>query len=663
MNNEELRKTGYPHIDKPWMKYYKENIDTQDPKVNMTEYLKMVNKGRGDILAESYYGKTLTQREYFSKVDEASTCLSEIGVKKGEIIMNLVPNIPESGRIWLGATQIGATSDFIDPRPDTMNIETNSKKVLEILKYEKAKYIVSLDICYAGMLRPIEKELKEMGIEAIILLSASDSMNLSGKMSYLKDVISYNGIKNSKLVDANIKKLNFLQAISSKLKQMQKQQKEINELIKTSSLNIVRYSDLVRECSFSKWNNVSDMDAITYIGHTSGTSGARPKPITATNKQAVSTLEQLRKGNVNFDVGDRALNVLPFFAPFGAFDNYALNLSSGACNINVPEFDISEFGYLLKKYSPNVVMSTPAWLVSLSSCKYLDKEDLSSIKTVIYGGDSMTPQDEEKINKFLKNHGSNAVVEKGYGMSELLGCGSYAQDEYNKPASIGIPLPNTTFALVDPKVEDRLVPLKINETGNTVGELAISSDAVTEGKLNGEIVIPHFELDGKDYIRTRDIVEMDQDGVFFHQSRKDRSFARFDGYKYKPYEVENVIEQNPLVKYVMVVDYFDDNKRGIMPICHIVLNDEHKDIDDIEVVKEIVYNQIISNPEMSSRQIPSKFKIRETMPISKNGKTDFNSLRKEELDGSEINVDISETNLTVDDIKIYKNKSKQLIKK
>jgi len=660
---EEKKITGYAHIDKPWMKYYKGHVESENPKVNMTQYIKDVNIGRDKILAESYYGKDLTQSEFFSEVDKASMCLNEIGVKKGDVIMNLVPNVPESGRIWLGATQIGATSDFIDPRPDTMNIESNAKKVLEILKYEKANYIIALDICYMAMLRPIEKELKELGIDTIILLNASDSMNLGGKISYLKDVIVYNSIKNDKLAEANVKKLNSLQALSAKLKYMQTQERELEKLLKTSSLNIIKYSDLVKECNISKWNKVNDENTITYIGHTSGTSGARPKPITATNKQAVSTLEQLRKGNVNFDVGDMALNVLPFFAPFGAFDNYALNLSSGACNINVPEFDISEFGYLLKKYSPNVIMSTPAWLTSLSSCKYLKNVDLSSIKTIIYGGDSMTAQDEEKINEFLRNHGSNAVVEKGYGMSEFLGCGSYAQDDYNKPASIGIPLPETTFAIVNPKIEDKLVPVKANEKGITTGELAVSSDAVTQGIMNGEIIVPHFELDGKSYIRTRDIVDMDSDGVFYHQARKDRSFARFDGYKYKPYEVENIIEQSPIVKYVMVVDYFDENKRGIMPICHIVLNDEYKDMDDIEVVKNIVYNEIISNPEMSSRQIPSKFKIRESMPLSKNGKTDFNALKMENLDGSEINVDISETNLTVDNIEIYKNNNKLLVKR
>ena len=65
---------------------------------------------------------------------------------------------------------------------------------------------------------------------------------------------------------------------------------------------------------------------------------------------------------------------------------------------------------------------------------------------------------------------------------------------------------------------------------------------------------------------------------------------------------------------------------------------------------------------MSSRQIPAKFKVRVSMPISKNGKEDFNALRREELDGTEINVDVNETNLTVDSIDIYYDKKNNKVK-
>ena len=102
-----------------------------------------------------------------------------------------------------------------------------------------------------------------------------------------------------------------------------------------------------------------------------------------------------------------------------------------------------------------------------------------------------------------------------------------------------------------------------------------------------------------------------------------------------------------------------------MPMCHLVLkNNDISEEEKIEVIKDIVYNNIIGDSTMSSRQIPAKFKIRESMPLTKNSKVDFNALKNEPLDGSEINVDVSETNLTVDHIEIYKDtkKSKTRIK-
>ena len=190
---------GYPHIDKPWLKYYDENtLLDMPPKTNMTEYLKKVTKPYRKMIANTFYGKEFTYEELFQNVDSCSKMLTYIGVGKQEVIAYLVPNLPQSAELWLGATQIGAISDFIDPRPDSMDIIANSKKVLEILKYERAKYIIALDICYLAMLKPIEKDLKELGIEKIILVSANDYMPLTGQLDYLKDVIKYNELKNAR---------------------------------------------------------------------------------------------------------------------------------------------------------------------------------------------------------------------------------------------------------------------------------------------------------------------------------------------------------------------------------------------------------------------------------------------------------------------------------
>lgn len=647
----------YPHITKPWMKYYDESkIKCENPKTNLADYIKQKNNGNEYGIASTYYGSKTSYHELFEKIDNFSKMLTGLGVKKGDRIMYLVPNIPESGELWLASSQIGAVSDFIDPRPDSMDLEANAKKMLEIIKHEKANYIICLDKCYLAMLKPIENELKDLGINKIVTLSATDSMNILGKIDYLKDVVAYNNLRNLRIDDA-VRKLKTYEIVLQKIQSMQQENKMYNDAIKSSPLEVIRSVDLLKECEHVKFDSVYDENLLSYIGHTSGTSGARPKPITLTNANQISGTEQLFKANANFQVGDRVLHELPFFSPLGADNNYILNLASGSNNIDIPEFEINEFGYLLKKHHPNVILGTPAWLASLPDCRYLDKEDLSCITRIIYGGDSMTHSDEEKLNLWLKRHSSSAEVEKGHGMSEYCGCGSYAKKEYNRYESIGIPLPDTTYAIVDPNVDDKLVPLCFeDDMDELVGELAVSSPAVTNGILDGQVVVPHYELDGESYIRTRDLVKMNRDGIFTFDSRKDRSFTRFDGYKVKPYEIEKIIEENKKIKYCRIVQYYDDKQRGLMPIAHIVLNNNQllDEDESVKLVEEIVYGQIIANPNMSSRQIPAKFRIRESLPLSKNSKVSFNELINEGLDGSEINVDVEETNLSVGDIKIYK---------
>lgn len=651
------QKTKYPHLDKPWMKFYdQEKIATNNPNTNLNTYIKEKNINNMNGVSGTYYGNETTYDEFFEKIDDFSRMLINLGVNIGDRIMYLVPNIPESGRLWLASSQIGAVSDFVDPRPDSMDLLANANKILELIIREKSKHIIALDKCYLAMLKPIENELKELGITSIVTVSASDSMNMLGKIDYLRDVINYNQLRNYRIDTLTIKKLKWYEAAFKKIQAMKHESELYDEAVKSSPLKIVRSSDLLKESRYTQFVPIDDDQLLSYIGHTSGTSGARPKPITLTNANQISATEQLFKAGANFNVGDRILHELPFFSPLGADNNYILNLASGANSIDIPEFEINEFGYLVKKHHPNVILGTPSWLASLTDCRYLDKEDLSCISRIIYGGDSMTRADEEKLNIWLKKHGSSAEVEKGHGMSEYCGCGSYAKGIYNRYESIGIPLPDTIYSIVDPTIDDKLVPLKFEDDMDLLtGELVVSSPAVTNGELDGNVIVPHYDMDGKSYIRTRDLVKMNRDGIFQFDSRKDRSFTRFDGYKVKPYEIEKVIEENDKIKYCRIVQYYEEKQRGLMPIAHIVLNDDQLLSADEQkkLIEEIVYSQIISNPNMSSRQIPAKFKIRKSLPLSKNSKVSFNELINEGIDGTEISVDVEETNLSVGDIKIY----------
>lgn len=707
----ENNNTGYPHIDKPWMKFHDEKLaKREDIHANLTQFLKYKTDGMDDNIATIYYGNKRTYGEFWDRVDNASKILSELGVKENDRIMNLVPNIPESGEIFLGASQIGVTSDFIDPRPDSMDLRANALKVLELIDFEKTNHIVALDQCYLSMIKPIENELKERGIEKVITLNAADSMSPMGKLDYLRDVVNYNELKNERarrelekeLIalrkngqltplkekelrrDLEIKLLKWYKALAEKTKLMKNMTEKYNEAVNTSKLEIIKYSDLLKDIKYSHYDSIYNPNQIIYIAHTSGTSGARPKPITLTSENLISGTEQLGKIGRYYSENEKVLHILPYFSPLGGNNNYILNLASGATNIEIPEFEINEIAYLIKKYRPNVFLATPSWLLSLMDSKYLQNMDLSFINRIVYGGDSMTIEDETKLNQWLKEHHCKTIVEKGHGMSEYGGCGSYAYRDYNRYDSIGIPLPNTTYALVNPDIDDKLVPLKFKVgQERLLGEIAVTSDAVTPGVLDDHIIVPKYKMepvlvkdenyikkldkryykiektdegylvyDTRDYMRTRDIAEMDQDGIFYFHSRKDRSFSRFDGYKVKPYEIEKVIEESEYVKYCRIVPYYDESMRGIMPKAHIVLEDNFKSQNIKDITEIIIREQILKNPNMSSRQIPRKIKYRDSLPMTKNSKTNFNELINEGIDGSEVSINVEETNISVGKIDI-----------
>lgn len=124
--------------------------------------------------------------------------------------------------------QIGAVSDFADPRPDSMDFFANAKKILELIKFEKVSYIISLDLCYLKMITPIESDLKSLGINTILILSAIDSMTFAGKIDYIKDIANYQRLRNIRLKS----KKSPMRAIIEKVKEMSKNKKLCLQAIK-----------------------------------------------------------------------------------------------------------------------------------------------------------------------------------------------------------------------------------------------------------------------------------------------------------------------------------------------------------------------------------------------------------------------------------------------
>ena len=111
---QEQKLTGYPYIDKPWLKYYSEEArNVRFPKMNMKQYLYERNAERLDFIALNYYGNRITFRELLAKIDEAQINFSKMGIKQNDVVSIAAPFFPETiiaiyalnalgaGQIWL----------------------------------------------------------------------------------------------------------------------------------------------------------------------------------------------------------------------------------------------------------------------------------------------------------------------------------------------------------------------------------------------------------------------------------------------------------------------------------------------------------------------------------------------------------------------------------
>ena len=182
-----------------------------------------------------------------------------------------------------------------------------------------------------------------------------------------------------------------------------------------------------------------------------------------------------------------------------------------------------------------------------------------------------------------------------------------------------------------------------------------------DAKIDGRTVVEHGEYNGQDFIYTKDIGTMDRNGVLNFLSRDDRGFTRFDGFEVKPYEIEKEIKKVAFVKDCIISPYDDSEKFGKMIKADIILQDDVSGTEK-EIVEQILEEAFINNSNVSTRQIPTKFIFREDYPMTKMNKVDYKAIEAEPLSGSELEVRIDETNVSVNSITVIEPKQKILKK-
>lgn len=352
MQTEQKKLTGYPSIDKPWLKYYSEqDLQYEVPQCSMYDYMHDHNIGYEDEIAIEYFGRKISFKELFHNINIVSKAFTSMGIKCGDNVAICSITTPEIIYSLYALNRLGVTVNMLEPR-------NNAERIAHYIRESGSEYVIMLDICFGKF----QEILKTEKIKKIIVVGTTMSAPILTKIGYIfanknKQKILYEGVYEKW----------------------------------TSFVSRGKNGNDITDAPY-------DEKRTAVIVYTGGTTGI-PKGamLSDSNLNHIAQLLWTSKG-IGQERQDKYLMIMPPFIAYGLCGMHA-PLSFGKRMIVIPNFKQENFARLILKHKPNYAVGVPAYFETLAS--YKDKKvDLSYIKGLIAGGDKLTSEIECKVMIF-----------------------------------------------------------------------------------------------------------------------------------------------------------------------------------------------------------------------------------------------------------------------
>ena len=527
-----------------------------------------------DYIAYDFMGGKVKYKDFIRKVDECARALAAIGVKEGERVTICMPNAPQAVIMFYAINKVGAIANMVHP--------LSSEKEIEFYLKESASVVcITLDQFYGKF----ENIRGNVPLRSLILTS-------------IKDVLS------------PIKRKGYYLAEGRKIKKV------------PANAEIVWWEKFLRDGNnyhgpYHVERKSEDPAVILYSGGTTGTT----KGILLSNLNFNALSQQIIATNPMFKPGDKMLAVMPIFHGFGLGVCIHSMLASGGRCLLIPRFNPQSYAKLLKKHKPNFIAGVPTLYEALLRLKTLDGVDLSCLKGVFSGGDSLSIELKKRFDTFLKEHNTTIPVREGYGTTECVTASCLTPSHWAKEGSIGLPFPDTFYKIVKPGTEDEVAYGEEGEiclAGPTVMMEYINNPEETANTLRRH-------ADGLTWVHTGDLGMMDEDGFIYFRQRIKRMIVT-SGYNVYPSQIENVLDAHEYVHMSCVIGVPDPLKMQKV-VAFVVLK------PGLKVTEEEARQAILEHCSryVAKYAMPADIQFRDDMPKTLVGKVEYRILEEEEL--------------------------------
>ena len=539
----------------------------------MYEGVKKIAEQYPNNIAFDFMGSTTTYKKMLFEIQRCARSLKTLGIREGDKVTIALPNCPQAIYSFYALNCIGAVANMIHP--------LSAEKEIEFyLNESDSVTVITLDQFY----NKIEAIRQNTKIVNVVIASVKDELSRPIRAGYM-------------LTEGR------------KIKKIPK------------SAPIIRWDEFMNIGKACFWNFEvhKDKDETAVVLYSGGTTGIQ-KGIELTNYNFNSLASQIVAVNPMFRPGDKMLAAMPIFHGFGlGVCIHSMLFNGGRC-ILVPRFTPKSYAKLMVNKRCNFVAGVPTLYEALLRLDSMEKADLSALKGVFSGGDSLSIELKKKLDKFLYDHHASIQVREGYGTTETVTACCLTPPTMNKEGSIGVPFPDTYIKIVEPGT-DKELPY------GQEGEILLAGPSVMKCYMkhpDETATTLRKHADGLTWVYTGDLGIMDEQGFTYFKGRAKRMIIS-SGYNIYPAQMENILDANPMVSMSCVIGVPDDYKMQKVK-AFVVLKPEYPENEETWL-KLMAY----CKKHVAKYSMPYDIEFRKDLPKTLVGKVAYRVLEEEEL--------------------------------
>lgn len=540
----------------------------------MYEAVEKIAKQYPNNIAFDFMGRSTTYKKMIEQINKCAKALRTIGIRENDCVTIAMPNCPQAIFMFYAVNLVGGIANMIHPL-------SAEKEIEHYLNASNSVLAITLDQFY----NKFENIRENTNVINIIIASIRDELSRPIKAGYM-------------LTEGR------------KIKPIPKDAPVIrwDQFMKISNSCFYNYK---------KERKANDPAVMLYSGGTTGTT----KGIVLSNANFNNLGQQIVATNPMFRVGDKMLAAMPLFHGFGLGVCVHSMLSQAGRVILLPRFTPKSYAKAILRNKCNFIAGVPTLFEALLRNDAMKNKDLSFLKGMFSGGDSLSVELKKKIDNFLYDHHATIQIREGYGTTETVTACCLTPPTMYKEGSIGIPFPDTFIKIVEPETDNEL---PYGQEGEILLSGPTNMQCYWNNKEETDMTLQKSDFDGLTWVHTGDLGYMDEEGFVYFKGRSKRMIIS-SGYNIYPAQLENIIDAHDDVLMSCVIGVPDSYKMAKVK-AFVTLK---PGIQPSEEEKQKLLAHC--SKHLAKYAMPYDIEFRDDMPKTLVGKVAYRILEEEEL--------------------------------